>query len=134
MKITTLDSELWVKRMYIPNESRETWEKYYDIQSKRENSLQTLEKYYDIQSKTENYLQTFYNLIKWVLNFELHFSMKFGIIYILFEIYIYLYVHIYNIYMNVYIYIYIYIWLLAKVSIFLIKNGARWGVIFWKAE
>jgi hypothetical protein len=38
MNTTTLDSELWVKLMYIPNENRERWEKYYDLQSKIENT------------------------------------------------------------------------------------------------
>jgi hypothetical protein len=38
MKITALDSELWVKWMFIPIENRDSWEKYYDIQSKRKNT------------------------------------------------------------------------------------------------
>jgi hypothetical protein len=38
MKIKTLDSEFWVKWMYIPIENWEKWEKYYDIQSKSKNS------------------------------------------------------------------------------------------------
>jgi hypothetical protein len=59
--------------MFIPNENRERWEKYYGI-----------------QSKTKNSQQTFNYLIKLVLNFELSFSMKFAIIYIHICMYIYL--------------------------------------------
>jgi hypothetical protein len=38
MEIATLDTELWVKWMFTPNENWERWEKYYDIQSKTKNS------------------------------------------------------------------------------------------------
>jgi hypothetical protein len=34
----SLDTELWVKWMFIANENQEIWEKYYDIQSKAKNS------------------------------------------------------------------------------------------------
>jgi hypothetical protein len=75
MKVATRDSELRVNQMYIPNESRESWEKCYDIQSK----------------------QTYKYLFKVVLNFYLCFSMKFRLIY--------MYIHIYttHIYIGVYI-------------------------------
>jgi hypothetical protein len=35
MKLASLDTELKVKWVFIPNENRERWEKYYDIQSKK---------------------------------------------------------------------------------------------------
>jgi hypothetical protein len=49
---------------------------------------------------------------------------------VLYEIWnnIHIYIHIYNIYM------YVYISLGAKMSIFLSKKDARWGVIIWNAE
>jgi hypothetical protein len=42
MKIKILDSELWIKWMYIPNENQEKWEKYYDIPNKTKNLLADL--------------------------------------------------------------------------------------------